>query len=214
MKNPSPRKLTLFDILFLPVGCLMEASPLVLVITLGIGILLGSYLYFNVNMDFFGLGRPDFKTLQFDEDYTHASSPDGSNWVILYEKPEGSIFTGVVRSISPIRLSMVPFLTHDILVTSGDYSDPDLVSTSVHNHHYTWYSSRSSPPVGTINLIHAVPLNEDIYHQLLQLRTWQQVTLRGREILRIEAFNPSAEYLGEWHDTGCNSMLVTSVEFN
>ena len=57
-------------------------------------------------------------------------------WTIHYEKKSSSQFKGIVRHTSTIRLSEIPLLTHDILVTSGDFADSDLVTTSVANHHF------------------------------------------------------------------------------
>jgi len=107
---------------------------------------------------------------------------------------------------------MVPFLTHDILVTSGDFADPSIVQTRVSDHHFQWYSSSKNSPAGTINLIHAVPYNEAIYNQLLEIRSGQKATISGYEILRIDAYRKTGEYLGKWEDSGCNSMVVTSVQ--
>jgi hypothetical protein len=44
-------------------------------------------------------------------------------------------------------------LTHDILVTSGDYAEPDVVSTSVFCHLFTWRSSSTVHPSGRINYL-------------------------------------------------------------
>jgi hypothetical protein len=211
MNNPPSHKLTFFEILFLPFGCLLSVSPLVLLLTLAGFSLLSTYIYYNINIDFFGMGTPDYNNLQFDPLYNKVNTPDGRTWRILYEKQDVSTFAGIVRNASPIRLSAIPFLTHDILVTSGDFADPDLVSTSVSNHRYTWFAPGDKPR-GRINLVHAVPANEDIYRQLLKLRDRQQATLKGREILRIEVYNAADKLIGGWEDSGCNTMLVTSVE--
>ena len=55
-------------------------------------------------------------------------------------------------------------------------------------------------------------LNEAIYNQLLEIRNGQQAKLSGYEILRIDAYQKTGEYLGKWEDSGCNTMLVTSVQ--
>jgi hypothetical protein len=79
------------------------------------------------------------------------------------------------------------------------------------NHHFTWRSTAIAHPSGTINLLHTVPASQDIYRQLLEIKSDDEVTIGGREILTIQAYGRDGTYLGEWHDTGCNSLLVKSV---
>ncbi|MDF1500104.1 MAG: hypothetical protein P1P76_06530 [Anaerolineales bacterium] len=71
--------------------------------------------------------------------------------------------------------------------------------------------SESPRPSGAINLLHIVPASEEIYRKLLEVRDWNQVSIGGREILRIERFDAQGNYLGAWQDAGCNSILVNSV---
>ncbi|MBE3040809.1 MAG: hypothetical protein IMZ62_18585 [Chloroflexi bacterium] len=191
---------------------MLRTSPLAILACLAIGLVGGAYLYYDVNVDLFGIGRPDFNALHFNSNDTQVQSDNGNNWVIVYEKATPSIFTGLVRHVSPIRLGMDPFLTHDILVTTGDFANPEIVSTRVSNHHFSWSTQNKSAPGGTINLIHAVPLNEAIYDQLLEIRNGQQAAFSGYEIMRIDAYQKTGEYIGKWEDSGCNSMLVTSVQ--
>ena len=198
------------DFLFLPFGCLLTLSPYVLFGGLLVLAAVGVYIYYNVNVDLFGMGRPDYSSLVIDKRFQNIESGD-KKWIIQYEKQKPTVFTGKIRHASPIRLEMVPFLTHDILVTSGDYADPLKVSTSVADHHFFWASRVQEKPVGSINLLHTVPLNEAIYQQLLEIRSDQMVTITGTEVLKIEAFDQKGKPIGGWQDTGCNSLVVTSV---
>ena len=210
--DTSPRsKSSLADILFVPFTLLIE-FPIIPLGMLVIIALLGGYLYFWVNIDLFGLGRPDFKNLHFNSTFSQVQLPDGLNWAISYEGPKESNYTGLVRFVSPIRESTVPFLTHDILMTTGDYANAQLVDTSVFDHHFYWSAPKIKTPAGTINLIHAVPINESIYRQLLGVHSGQNAVIHGLEILRIEGYSKTGEYLGKWEDTGCNSLLVTFVQ--
>jgi ribosomal protein L14E/L6E/L27E len=58
------------------------------------------------------------------------------------------------------------------LVTSGEFADPSVVGVSAVDHHFTRFSSATSHPEGRINLPHTVPANEEIYQQLLAIRSW------------------------------------------
>jgi hypothetical protein len=205
------QKPTLKDYLFMPLGCLMTASPVVAAAILVVGILVAGFGYFNWNVDLLGIGAPDFQNLVFSPDSQRISNPDGSYFQISFEKTVDSQFSGLVRHVSPIRLARIPILTHDILITFGDYADPRKVTTSVVDHHFFW-SSNNKQPQGGINLLHTVPKDETIYRQLLEIKTGQNVRIRGREILRLDAFSSENHLDMFWQDAGCNSLLVDSVE--
>jgi hypothetical protein len=148
--------------------------------------------------------------LSFADGFQTITDADGKRWDVQFEYTTNSTFTGVVRHTSRWREADVPFMSHDILVTTGEFADPDLVRTSVSNHHFLWRSQNQKPD-GTINLLHIFPANEEIFNQLLDIETWDTVTITGREILRINRFDANGNDLGYWKDAGCNSILVTSV---
>jgi len=116
-----------------------------------------------------------------------------------------------VRHVSPIRIKEFKILTHDILVTTADYSNPDIVDTSVVNHKFIWKSTNTEPLIGSINLIHAIPANKTIYQQLLTINDWDTVNIVGREIYSVKSYDMDDIFLGTWIDTGCNTLLVDSV---
>ena len=198
------------ELLLAPLGCLLQVSATYLIIALLGIVLIGGIIYYTTNTDFLGLAGPDFEHLTISDSKEQIETND-LYWKITYEKPGDSQFSGLVRHVSPIRDSRVRILTHDILVTSGEYADPAIVSTSVINHHFQWRSTRTAHPQGRINLLHTVPADEEIYRQLLQIRPQDEVIITGREILTIKTYDQDGNYLGEWHDTGCNTLLVNSV---
>ena len=128
------------------------------------------------------------------------------------EKPNYTTFSGLVRHASVIREGNFALLTHDILITTGDFANPKIVRTDVYDHHFTWVSSVSDHPQGTINLLHTVPLNDAIYQQLIKVSSGQRVTIRGAEVLRIEAYKPDGTLISYWQDSSCNTLVVTSVD--
>ena len=62
---PNPKK-SLADLVFAPFYLLIE-FPLVPIGALVMAALLGVYVYYWVNIDLFGLGRADYKNLQFNK---------------------------------------------------------------------------------------------------------------------------------------------------
>jgi hypothetical protein len=210
-KSPT-RSIGLRDILFMPFGCLITLSPWVVFALLFGTILAGFYVYFYVNVDLLGIGSPEFSNWNISSDYRTITNVDHSSWQIDYQFASDSTFSGIVRHISPLRLNFIPLLTHDILVTNGEFADPAITDTFVSDHHFTWKSKNARNPSGNINLLHTVPYNQEVYQKLLNIQNGDQVVISGREILQIRAYDPKGKLIGSWEDSGCNSILVKSVE--
>jgi hypothetical protein len=158
-------------------------------------------------------GKPPFDDLTFSSDFSRISSSNGKTWDVTFELPVDSTFTGVVRHTSLWYDSSAPFMSHDILVTTGDFASQDFVDTSVigHKFFYHWDDAR---PTGTINLLHIFPATAEVFDQLKQIKKWNNVSISGREILKIDKYDSGGKYLGYMIDTGCNTILVTSVSIN
>jgi len=211
----SESRVTLKNILLWPVVMLLQMPPLVALIFMVLCVLLCGFLYYSLNTDFFGLAAPPFAELTFSPDFSAVrDTKDNRSWKITYEASPFSSFHGVVRHVSDWRDEPIPFATHDILVTTGEFASAAHVSTRV-NDHVVYYGWDSGPrPSGGLNLLHIVPKNEEIYRQLLQVRDWNLVTISGREIYRIDLFDASGKFTYYWQDDGCNSILVTSVKID
>lgn len=212
MQEKSPYTSPSFkDILFTPVGCLIGASPFLLGVVIVIIVALGLFIFTGSSINLFGNGAPDFKAYIFSSTSERIDGPDHSHWMISYEYTRTSTFTGLVRHTSPIHENKFPFLTHDILITTGDFADSNLVNTQVSNHHFYWQSPKNNSPSGSINLLHTVVRDPAIYDQLLQIKSGQRVSILGTEILRIDYFTPSNELKVWWQDSGCNTLIVQQV---
>ncbi len=195
----------------MPIGCLITISPYLFLGGMVVMTFIGITVYYNVNIDLLGIGAPDYTNWQTDARFEKITMGE-KTWAIHYENSKTSQYKGLVRHISPIRLAEFPFLTQDILVTTGDYSDETKVSIYVSDHHFTWYSKTPSTLEGSIHLLHAVPKSELLYRQLLNIRSDNQVSISGIEISRIDTLGEDGSPVWWWQDSGCNSLLVTSVE--
>jgi hypothetical protein len=151
-----------------------------------------------------------FAGLDIAPDYSHVSAPDGRSWDVAFEYSDDSYFSGIVRHVSTWDEASIPFMTHDILVTTGEFASRGTVDTLVINHKF-FFHYKNGPPKGTINLLHIFPASEEIYRQLLKIKDWDQVTISGREIYRIDINDAQGKNKGGFMDHGCNSILVTSV---
>jgi hypothetical protein len=116
---------------------------------------------------------------------------DEQTWKISYEFAGATQFSGLVRHVSPIRMGQFPMLTHDILVTSGDFADSSLVRTNVSNHHFTWFCDCGTQPRGTINLLHTVPPAKKSTNNCCKSPAETRSPSAGAEILRIDSSNPT-----------------------
>jgi len=179
-------------------------------LTLFFIILVGIFIYFRVNTSFFGLAGADFDSLVISYAYEKIESDD-MYWEVQFEGTGESKYIGTVRYAAPIRIKEFAILTHDILVTTADFANPEIVDTSVVDHKFIWKSRKVSAPTGSINLIHAIPANKEIYQAMLEIQKWDTVKITGREIFSVKAYQPDGTILGTWQDMGCNTLLVESV---
>lgn len=155
-------------------------------------------------------GTPPFEDLTFSDGYEHIASGDGRTWDVDFEYPTDSAFTGVVRHASRWHDSSVPFMTHDILVTTGDFASSEFVDVAVIDHKF-FYRYDDQQPEGSINLLHVFPASQEVFDQLKEIKTWNNVTLSGREIFMIHLYDEAGKNMGFFTDMGCNTILVTSV---
>jgi hypothetical protein len=169
-----------------------------------------AFIYFRINTSLYGLIGNDFDDLIVSNSYETISSGE-MYWDVQFEGIGESKFIGIVRHVSPIRIEEFRILTHDILVTTADFSNPDIVDTNVIDHKFFWKSTQVSAPNGSINLIHAFPANKEIYQELLKIQNWDTVKITGREIYTVKAYQSDETFLGNWQDAGCNTLLIESV---
>jgi len=198
-------------LLLLPLQWLFSLPFSCGLILLAAAVAFGGLAYFRANTSFFGLVGADFNQLQVSNAYQEIVL-DENTWKVVYEGGGEAKFIGTVRHVSPIRINEFKILTHDILVTSADFADPDLVDTAVINHKFTWQATGARRPTGYIHLLHTVPADKSIYQQLLQIRKWDVVRITGREIFTITGYASDGSELGVWQDAGCNTLLVESVQ--
>jgi hypothetical protein len=158
-----------------------------------------------------GAAQAPLEGLTITKHFSQIAAGDGRTWQVAFENDSDSTFSGVVRHVSRWQDASLPFMTHDILVTSGDFASRGKVDTWVVDHKFI-YHYRHGAPTGEIHLLHIFPASEEIYQQLLAIRDWNLVSISGREIFKIDLFNEDGKNTGYFTDMGCNSILVKSVK--
>lgn len=138
------------DLFWGPIAFSFQLPPFVLVSLFVFLVSVVVATSYRANTSFFGLSTPDFDNLRISEDCDSLDSA-GPCWNVVYESSEETVFVGDVRYIAPMRMWRIPFMTHNILVTSGDFSDPDKVETKVNGEALKWRSIGTPYPEGRIN---------------------------------------------------------------
>lgn len=202
--SPSAQSRQVYEWLAAPFAWLFHISPQALLLGGILLLLIGGWLAFQSNTVTAGHAMMLAETC--DPAITELPC-----WQVTYERADTSTFAGKIRHISTIRERRFPMLSHDILITSGDFADPEKVWTSVANHRFVWRARTATYPQGKINLLHAVPASEELHQQLRQLRSGQEVLIEGHEILKIEVYAADGTHQGTWQDAGCNTLVITAV---
>ena len=176
-----------------------------------VGLILGLSLIIYYQNDVLAAPLKDFDQMTVSNGFHHIRLAPGQRWDLSYEQANDRTFSGIVRHISMDHEPNFPIISYDILVTSGDFADPKLVSTTVENHHFTWVSLSQTPLQGTINLLHTVPKDQTTEEKLAAIKNGDKVTVEGWDILKIDGYSKKGDYIGYWQDAGCNTTLVTEA---
>lgn len=208
--TPRQEQHRLINLLLAPLNLVSSLPGTWQILLLVAAAFLGVFTFLQGNTRFLGLSGVDFDQLQVSNAYQDVSLEE-DYWKVRYESGRQSEYVGTVRYVGPIRSGDYKLLTHDVLVTSGEFADPDLVRTNVFNHKFHWQADGPDQPQGNINLLHTVPNSEAVHQQLRQVQKWDRVRITGWEIATIQTFNEKGEEKGYWADAGCNTLLVDSV---
>jgi hypothetical protein len=85
---------------------------------------------------------------------------------------------GIVNQVARGHFSQLPFVTHAVVLVTGDYADPEKVQIGDLEDHQVNYAATSTPN-GTIVLVHVVPADAAALAALRQLKPGQWATLQG-----------------------------------
>ena len=101
---------------------------------------------------------------------------------VRYEAEWGDevVRAGHARLFERAKYKSAPFFTHHTVLTTGDYSDSELVEIRHSGGgNFFWTSPRK--PEGSLVALHIVPLNDDVLDQLRQIDDGDRVELVGRD---------------------------------
>lgn len=89
--------------------------------------------------------------MAFGDQITHAGQNYHSDWA---DEPE--LINGYVRRIDRHYDKNIPIITYDLVLTTGDYSDPEIVEVK-HKGGGNYFWSSNTQPAGSIVFYHTVP---------------------------------------------------------
>lgn len=87
---------------------------------------------------------------------------------------------GDARILAAVYNKGLPVITHDLVLTSGDFSDPAKVDiTSRGGGNYVWRAKEK--PEGSALFLHVIPASPAVLEAVQAVATGQAVVLRGRK---------------------------------
>lgn len=120
---------------------------------------------------------------------------------VVYNADWGGLKTykGDIRYIGRAYDSAAPIITHDAVITTGDFSDPSLVYVSkITNGRMYWRAEKQ--PQGTLIVLHFIPANKSVHDKLKRLKTGDKVSLFGREEIDSRITSSDNNLVGLGHD--------------
>ncbi len=123
---------------------------------------------------------------------------------------EPATFSGDIRYVGRAYTRYAPFITHDAVITTGEFSDPQIVEIAPIKNGTTYWRAGKQPD-GTLVVLHFVPASVEIHDLLAGLETGETVTIAGKLEDDGTITGPHGGYLKLMHDNH-KIILVTGVE--
>ena len=143
-------------------------------------------IFFIVGIAVFGLwwkhvpgasGRFDAMAIDADAGQIEL---DGVTYTAQFGEPVSH--AGNVRVIYTVAHEIAPVITHEIVLTTGDYSDPEIVDVISHGPGRVRMESRTQPE-GTFTMVHVIPGNAAVVAALDGLEEGSAAVIEGRPIV-------------------------------
>lgn len=107
-------------------------------------------------------------------------------------------YSGDIRYFGRAYMKHSAYFTNDAIVTTGEYSDPEIVSvTPIRKGNMSWRSPKQ--PVGTLVVLHFIPADIFVFEELQKVREGDLVTFTGREELDSKIEGDDGSYVGLAH---------------
>jgi hypothetical protein len=109
-------------------------------------------------------------------------------------------YSGDIRYIGRAYMKHSAYFTNDAIVTTGEYSDPEIVTvTPIRKGNMSWRSPHKKP-VGTLVVLHFIPADISVFEDLQKVREGDLVAFTGREELDSKIEGDDGSYVGLAHN--------------
>ena len=152
-------------------------------------IIFGLYLYFPWKPSTSRIAGE----MEFGEVIAYQGEKYKSDWGVDSDEIEG-----YVRRKDRHFDKNMPIVTYDLVLTSGEYNDPDIVKIR-HKGSGNYYWSSHKQPGGTLVFYHTIPSNPEAQNKLDQIDQGATVTLIGRISQNNEIRSDSGNYVKLMH---------------
>lgn len=126
------------------------------------------------------------------------------------EFSERKTLAGDVRYIGRAWLKYTPFVTTDLILTTGEFSDPEIVKIAkVRNSHTSWRADKR--PTGTLTFLHIIPRDPAVLDLLSTITEGQEVAIIGRLAEKGAITSPEGQVL-RVNNTNHKIILVSDVQ--
>jgi len=125
---------------------------------------------------------------------------------------EEKVFSGDLRYIGPVYRSALPILTHTAAITSGEYSNPALVTIEPRGGDIAFGFRKE--PTGSIDILLLIPADAMVYDTLANLKGENKVTIKGRTTQEIDISDKDGKIGGKGMLSNEHQkfILVTAVQ--
>lgn len=123
---------------------------------------------------------------------------------------EATEHAGDVRYTGRAYWKYAPFFTHDIILTTGEFSDPEIVEIApVKDGNTRWRANKR--PEGSFLVLHLIPANPEVLAGLDAIREGEPVKLLGQEEKDSRITGSDGSVTRLTHDNH-RFLLVTGIE--
>lgn len=126
---------------------------------------------------------------------------------------EEKTYSGYVRYVGQAKNKYVPFMTNEVILTTGDFSDPSLVTIGPVRNHSTFWTAQKQPK-GELYFIHCIPLDLSVLLALEGIKQGQWVELTGKQATDNAIYGPGDVLYWQTLKASHPTFLVTDVYYS
>lgn len=161
---------------------------------------------------FWWMRAPDPETVwrqsTFSQDFTRIES-QGESYSASWEE-DLSAFEGELQQMVPEALKYAPFISHHLVLTDGDYSDPDKVEIRPLKKGKTSWRAKQQPR-GRFLVLHLLPADAEVLRRINAIAPGQRAIWSGQRLVKGRLENSKGGYF-QVNNTNHIVLLLRDVQ--